>query len=461
MSGRVAGTSSVKAVSARTERADDVDAPRFRAGVTSVIGLGYFGAQAVRGLYDAYLPLLYGRFLASDTLIGLAMIVDNIASVTVQPYCGALSDRTDTRIGRRMPFLLFGVPLTAALFALIPRTEGLLALLLVTLLMNVAMFSFISPSMAFVPDITPRQFRGRANGLLSLMAGLGTLTALFVLSPLYWRSPVLPFDAASAVLVAALIVIVLVVRERKISLLYRRGGRGPQLEEGESRGIGALAGGVANPPAPDGHGIVAGQIGPALRAVLRSPDRSVYFLLLACGAWVAAINGVQNMFTRYGVQHLGLDAPSATMMLGAFVLPFIASAVPAGYLGDRVGRLRALRWGLSGVLATFALVAAFPHPAVHHLAFAAGGVAYALVISNAYPMLMNLTPPERAGTYTGLWNVAIAVAGLISPPLYGAAVDLLGFRAFFLPGVAFMLLALVWSLRIRRSGEEEAESAAP
>ncbi|MDR5684405.1 MAG: MFS transporter [Armatimonadota bacterium] len=410
-------------------------------GVTAAIGLGYFGVQAVRGLYDAYLPLLYGRFLTSNTLIGLVMILDNIASVTVQPYSGALSDRIDTRIGRRLPFLLVGAPLTAVLFAWIPRVDGLVPLLAVTLLMNVAMFSFTSPSMALMPDVTPRRFRGRANGILSLMAGLGTLTALFALSPLYGRSPTLPFDAAGVVLVAALLVIFLVVRERRMSLLYAEDARGGSLGEG-----------TAGPPAPIGEGVVAGQIGPTLRVVLRGPNRSVYYLLLACTAWVAAINGVQNMFTRYGVHHLGLDAPSATMMLGVFVLPFIAAAVPAGYLGDRTGRLRAVRWGLGGVLAAFALLVAFPYPLVHYLAFAAGGVAYALVITNSYPVLVNLTPPEQAGTYTGLWNLAIAVAGLVSAPLYGAVVDLLGFRAFFLPGAAFMLAALRWSLRVSAEG---------
>jgi MFS family permease len=148
------------------------------------------------------------------------------------------------------------------------------------------------------------------------------------------------------------------------------------------------------------------------------------------------------------------------MMLGVFVLPFMAFVVPAGYLGDRIGRLRAVRWGLSGVLAALAVLVVFPYVVVHYLAFVAGGAAYALVIANAYPVLVNLAPPEQAGTYTGLWNVAIAVAGLVSAPLYGAVIDLLGFRAFFVPGVVFTVLALLWSLRIRKSGEE-AGSVAP
>lgn len=453
MSNHVAGKLLGKAASGVAEQAEGAGAARFQVGATSALGVGYFGVQALRGLYDAYLPLLYGRFIASDTLIGLVMVIDNIASVTVQPYCGALSDRTNTRIGRRMPFLLVGVPLTAALFVLIPRMEGLLPLLFVTLLMNAAMFSFTSPSVALMPDITPRQFRGRAAGLLSLMAGLGTLAALFVLAPMYWRSPTLPFDAAAVLLIVALIVMVVVVRERQVSLLYRGAADPARPAYQGSPG--------AHPPSPIGQGVFAGQIGPAIRAVVRSPDRSVYFLLLACTAWVAAINGVQNMFTRYGVHHLGLDPPSAAMMLGAFVLPLIVSAVPAGYLGDRIGRLRAVRWGLSGVLAAFALLAAFPSITIHYLAFAVGGVAYALVITNAYPMLMNLTPPEQAGTYTGLWTTAIAVAGLVSAPLYGAVVDLLGFGAFFLPGLVFVAIALMWSLRIQRGGDERSSSTAP
>lgn len=400
------------------------------------LGLGYFGAQLVWGLYNAYLPLLYGTFIASNALIGLIMVIDNLAALTLQPAFAALSDRTETRLGRRLPFLLVGMPLTALFFALIPRADTLWNLLLATLVMNVGISIFSSPSLALMPDITPSPRRGRANGIINLMGGLGALVAFFALGPLYDRSPALPFDATAVILVVSLLVILALVPERRLAL--RHDGTGADHP-------GPLTGSPADGQLRLGD---LGGLGEAVRAVLRSPDRRVLYLLLASLSWVAAVNGVQSMFTRYGASHWGQEPSEATFMLGYFALAFILFSIPAGMMGDRVGRLLAIRVGILGTLAAFVLLALLPGPALAPAVFLAGGISWALIISNAYPILVDLTPPDQAGTYTGLWNVVIALAGLVSPPVYGLVVDTLGFGAFFLPGVVFLALALWFSLRV-------------
>jgi len=73
---------------------------------------------------------------------------------------------------------------------------------------------------------------------------------------------------------------------------------------------------------------------------------------------------------------------------------------------------------------------------------------WALVISNAYPFLVDRVPANQAGTYTGLWNATLGLAGLISPPIYGLVVDTFGFGAFFIPGIIFMTAGLVCTLGI-------------
>src|SRR5438128_1745268 len=129
---------------------------------------------------------------------------------------------------------------------------------------------------------------------------------------------VLPFDVASGLLVTALVVILLTIRERRVSLLYRQGGAAP---------------------APDN--VEVGRLLPAARMLVQKPNRAVFWLMLGALAWVAAVNGVQNMFTRYGVQYLKLDPSAATFLLGFFAVAFIAFSVPAGIIGDRLVRLKA------------------------------------------------------------------------------------------------------------------------
>lgn len=400
---------------------------------TFALGLAALSAQMLAALYNAYLPIFYGAFVASNLLIGLIMIVDNIATLTIQPYFASLSDRVDTRIGRRIPFMLIGMPIAALFFVMIPRAQGFLPLFLATVIVNVGGSVFAGPSYTLMPDITPQPLRSRANGIINLMSGLGVGIAFFVLSALYRESRTLPFDVASVLLLAALLIILLAIRERRLSLLYR----------GE------------HTQAPASDSVEVGRILPAARMVVRNRDRTILFLMLGALAWVAAVNGVQNMFTRYGMQHLGLDPSGATFLLGFFAAAFIAFSVPAGFIGDRIGRLKAIRLGASGTLGAFVVVYSIGDPALYRLALIIGGLGWALVVTNAYPFLIDRVPAKQTGTYTGLWNATLGLAGLISPPIYGLVVDTFGFGSFFAPGIVFMAAGLACTLGMGGGGAQE------
>lgn len=400
---------------------------------TFALGLAGLSAQMLAALYNAYLPIFYGAFVASNLLIGLIMIVDNIATLTVQPYFASLSDRVDTRIGRRIPFMLIGMPIAALFFVMIPRAQGFLPLFLATVIVNVGGSVFVGPSYALMPDITPQPLRSRANGIINVMSGLGAFIAFFALSALYRRSRALPFDVAAIVMVAALIVILLAVRERRLSVLYRDD----------------------HTPASVSDTVEVGRILPAARMVVQSRDRTILFLMLGALAWVAAVNGVQNMFTRYGMQHLGLDPSGATFLLGFFAAAFIAFSVPAGFIGDRIGRLKAIRLGAAGTLGAFVAVTYIRDPALYRLILVAGGLGWALAITNAYPFLIDRVPANQTGTYTGLWTATLGLAGLISPPIYGLVVDTFGFGSFFAPGIVFMAAGLACTLGMGGGSAQE------
>src|SRR2546425_1958563 len=380
---------------------------------TSAIGLAYLAAQMSAALYNAYLPIFYGAFIASNTLIGLVMIIDNIASLTIQPYFAGLSDRVDTKLGRRIPFLLVGIPVAALSFVMIPRARSFTLLFAATLLVNTAGAAFNSPGYALMPDITPRPLRSRANGILNMMGGLGAVIAFLVLSPLIRRSRTLPFDIASGILLAALVVILLVIRERRLSHLYL----------------------ADQAPASD---VEVGRLLPAARMVVLSRDRSLLFLMLGALAWVAAVNGVQNMFTRYGVQHFGLDPAGATSILAFFAIAFIACSVPAGILGDRIGRLKTIRLGAAGTLVTFVAVSFIRDAVLYRLSLIIGGAGWALVITNAYPFFVDRIPAAPTRTFTGLWDATPALAGPVPPPVFGRPGAVVGFGAFFVPGGGVM-----------------------
>jgi MFS family permease len=180
-----------------------------------------------------------------------------------------------------MPFVLVGMPIAALFFVLIPRAQALLPLLAVTLLMNVGIAVFNSPTIALMPDITPEEQRSKANGIINFMGGLGALLAFFVGSRLYKLDRTIPFNLTSVLLVAAMVLIFVFIMERHHSLLYLRETASREAGEGKQLGLGDIGGLMSS-----------------ARELLAEKNRHPRFLILGCFSWVAAVNGAQNMFTR-------------------------------------------------------------------------------------------------------------------------------------------------------------------
>jgi MFS family permease len=201
--------------------------------------------------------------------------------------------------------------------------------------------------------------------------------------------------------------------------------------------------------APTTHRLAPWAPGAIARETAAACTRPVLLLGVLGLCAVAAVNGVQNMFTRFGVYHLGLDPAGATTLLGFFVATFIAGAVPAGLAGDRLGRLPMMRLGLAGMLAAFLLAHGIRAPGPFAAVLLLGGLAWALFLVNTYPMLLQMIPSTHVGLFSGLWGATSALGGLLAPPVYGWTVDRWGFDAFFLPGIGFMTVAGACSLALR------------
>ena len=83
---------------------------------TLLIGLAFFSICAFWQMYDTIIPLiLRDTFRIGDSLSGAIMAADNVLALVLLPLFGKLSDRTDTRLGRRTPFILGGTSAAVAL----------------------------------------------------------------------------------------------------------------------------------------------------------------------------------------------------------------------------------------------------------------------------------------------------------------------------------------------------------
>ncbi len=174
-----------------------------------ILGMGYFALNVISLSYNAFMPLLYRNFVSNLALVGFLMTIDNIMAVTLQPWWGARSDRTHTRFGRRLPYILMCMPLSALFFAVIPfAAQATFGLLLGSaILLNLAISVYRAPLQALLSDVFPVNFRSQASGIATLVGAVGSFAALFGGGLLFRMNMVYPFIVAAGCLVVTTLVI--------------------------------------------------------------------------------------------------------------------------------------------------------------------------------------------------------------------------------------------------------------
>ncbi len=189
---------------------------KFNYGKIFLLGFGFFGTSVIWSVYNAFVPIfLANKFGLSAGLIGFFMTLDNIAALFIQPPVGAWSDRLRTPIGRRMPFILVGAPISALAFGLIPVAAVLPLFVAGTSTLLLSMALWRTPVVALMPDVIPSRFRSQANGIINFMGGIGAIIAFLVGGSLYKSNPAFPFWMGSALVIVAALFVLIFVKEPK------------------------------------------------------------------------------------------------------------------------------------------------------------------------------------------------------------------------------------------------------
>ena len=151
---------------------------------TILTGLAFLSICTFWQIYDSIIPLILKEdFAIGDTLSGVIMALDNVLALFLLPVLGALSDKTYTKLGRRMPYILAGTACAVVFMMLLPLSAKarnlplFLAALALTLL---SMSLYRSPAVALMPDLTPKPLRSKGNAIINLMGAVGGVMALGV-----------------------------------------------------------------------------------------------------------------------------------------------------------------------------------------------------------------------------------------------------------------------------------------
>jgi maltose/moltooligosaccharide transporter len=399
---------------------------RFPYARTFLLGFGFLGISLIWPIFNNFVPIfLQENFMLSASLTGFVMTWDNYLNMFIQPVVGERSDHSWTRIGRRKPWMLVGAPLAAIFFITIPVMPSVIGIMFAILLTNLGMALFRSPTISLLGDLFPSQQRSTANGIINLMGGIGAILAFLVGGALYALGQITPFLFGSLVMLAAILLVVIFIREPRSEEIHD-----PDKDVEEKLGV------LAN-----------------LRQVLQASDRSGLLILLAILFWFIGYNAIETWISSFGRFSLGINPGTMSVLTSVLALTFVIFALPSGLLATRFGRRRIILIGIAGltVLLLYGLIVRNQTMLISFLIPV--GFFWALINVNSLPMVYDVGGNECIGAFTGLYYLASNIAAVAGPQVVGILIELTGnnFRIMFVFGAIFMLLAGVCMLRVKEA----------
>ena len=402
---------------------------------TVLIGFAFLSICAFWQLYDTVIPLiLRDTFRIGDARAGQIMALDNVLALFLLPWFGRLSDRCNSRMGRRMPFIVFGTIAAVALMLVLTAMDApgrFPAFFTVLLLLLVAMGSYRSPAVALMPDVTPKPLRSKANAIINLMGALGGVFALAVIRLLPAAaegSRVNYFPAFAAV--AALMAL-------SVLLVYCR------VDERALR--------AEMPPEPEEETAPGGRLPRELRT-------SLILILCSVALWYMGYNAVTTAYSKYFTRKWG-DLSGAASCLMIATAGAVVSYIPVGMLSSKVGRKKMILLGVYVLTACFALAGTVQtfSPLVYAL-FVLIGFAWAAINVNSYPMVVEISQSGDVGKYTGYYYTFSMAAQIVTPIVSGWLLEHVGYHTLF-PYAAAMTGAAFFTMLFVRHGDSRPEAA--
>ena len=421
---------------------------------TILVGLAFLSICAFWQMHDNVIPLILTKtFHMNETYSGVIMAADNILALFLLPFFGSLSDRTSTKLGKRMPFILFGTGCAVILMNLLPLLDNsyaaepsplkLASFVIVLALLLITMGTYRSPSVALMPDVTPKPLRSRANAIINLMGAVGGVLYLAFAAVLYPNSKVKALEEAgkhvdyqplflivSAVMFLAVGILFLTIRERKLT------------EENQA----------LEAQHPEWN--LAVDDGSGNEALPKPVKRSLAFLLASIALWFIGYNGVTTWFSTYVDVVMGQGLGGASQCLLIATVGAVVSYIPIGALAAKIGRKRTIQIGIVLLAACFAMGYVLTTmyttiTPVMFIVFALVGFAWAAINVNSLPMVVEMCKGSDIGKFTGYYYTASMAAQVVTPVLAGTLMRQIDYRVLFPYAALFVALSFVTMLFVR------------
>ena len=468
------------------------------------IGLAFFGILLVWQLYNAYCsPMLsfmfarhdyagiveqaiataapdakvdmvyllkYGyltqdQFLDVQWKVGIIMALDNIAALFIMPLFGGFSDKTKTKIGKRMPYIIIGSVVTAIVLPLIPlffsvsmasmdaTLVGMIVGMIATMVVIIVfMMSYRSPAVALMPDLTPKPLRSKANGVINIVGyvggAIGSIFAIVLPVTKYIdgsnRSLLMleiPFMVCSVVLLVSLILLFIKVKENKLH---------DELDQEISR--------------YDNAGESAEQVTTNTK-LSKKNIRNLILILVAEMLWFMSLNAVETFQTNYVMFWLNTSSSGGAIMTVVSGAASIIGFLVAGLIADKIGRKWTIFIGIATVFVCYIIYALIPRPSeaeftakpfesslpwLFFILLPTIGLGTSLIHICSFPLVTDYCTADKLGKFTSLYYTASMLAQSLTPILMGLifrfvfkswiALPIYSAILMFLAGVVFIFV---------------------
>lgn len=472
---------------------------------TFLIGFGFLSCMLLWSVYNSYIPvILRGKlsalfaadggavanyianhpalsWLSVALIVNAIMTIDNVFGVIFQPFFGKKSDRTYTKIGKRMPYILICMPICAVFFCLIPvaatfKSIGLSILLMmsVIILFNFTMSIWRSPVVSLMPDFTPSHLQSDANAVINIMAGIGQMVGFVVgtltasLAALFGFAAIsgalkadtndlgeIVDEAGSLILkngqpqyvdytpvfiVTAIIAVICIgiltvfyVRNKRFDLSAQAGLENAQAEQGEKKKIK-----IKDLP------------------LTKDERKSLIIMLVSLFLINNATEAIIPNFTNFANKTLKVAPIYSTLMMAVFAVSLALFGIPAGKMGRKLGRKKTIVIGLISAIIMFALYIAVsqfmpqnPDGSVNKMtwivlwaAVIVGGAAIGCININTLPLVLAIGGRDYVGTFTGYYYTATFSAAVTGPILCGLVIGIFNEDYNFM----FLFCAIMFAL---------------
>lgn len=433
---------------------------------TFIIGFAFFGILMLWQVYNTYCPLILTELLMTalnktdsydvQYLVGVLMACDNLVALFMLPLFGKLSDKTNTKIGKRMPYIIIGTIVSAIIFPFIVvmfYANSLIGVIIMMVLILLFMQMYRNPAVALMPDITPKPLRSKANGIINVVgyvgAILGGAMALIVPFAKYSDNLVMllvPFIVTSICMIVTIAILFFKVKENAVLEEVN-----DDLIRGEAES--ELIEGIEED-----------------KPLTKKNKISLFVLIAAEFLWFAAFNAVETFWSGYGQYNLNIG--NYSLFIIVLTIASLITFVPASIVSDKIGRKWTVAIGLALVTLALTLLifvgptnqlvdgeTTYTASPLLYVYFAIAGIGWAFVNCCSYPMVVELADKKNVGKYTGIYYAASMAAQTITPILAGLFMYFShGWNVLFIYSAIVMFISLVVFLFVNNVKTKKVQS---